>query len=151
MKNNIINGICDWVYEEEFAFVKAFEWSKNSENIAFLRFNESEVPTYSMDITGSNLYPTQQVFKYPKAGEKNSVVSLHLYNVDSKNSSKITLGDYEYIPRIKWTNDASILSVQTLNRHQNNLNLYFVELLFNVIKIIPRNQLVKCNTIQSSL
>jgi len=136
LKNNIINGICDWVYEEEFAFVKAFEWSKNSENIAFLRFNESEVPTYSMDITGYNLYPTQQVFKYPKAGEKNSVVSLHLYNVASKNSSKITLGDYEYIPRIKWTNDASILSVQTLNRHQNNLNLYFVNASDNSSKVV---------------
>ena len=126
LKNNIINGICDWVYEEEFSFVRAFEWSGDSKNIAFLRFDESEVPTFSMDIVGSELYPKQQVFKYPKAGEKNAVVTLHLYNVETKYTSKINLGDYEYIPRIKWTNNSNILCATTLNRHQNNLNLYFV-------------------------
>ncbi|REE80564.1 dipeptidyl-peptidase-4 [Lutibacter oceani] len=126
LKNNIINGICDWVYEEEFSFVRAFEWSGDSKNIAFLRFDESEVPTFSMDIVGSELYPKQQVFKYPKAGEKNAVVTLHLYNIETKYTSKINLGDYEYIPRIKWTNNSNILCATTLNRHQNNLNLYFV-------------------------
>jgi dipeptidyl-peptidase-4 len=126
LKNSIINGICDWVYEEEFAFVKAFEWSSDSENIAFLRFDETDVPTFSMDIVGTELYPTQQVFKYPKAGEKNSTVTLHLYNLSSAKTNKINVGNYEYIPRIKWTNDANILSVITLNRHQNNLNLYFI-------------------------
>ena len=126
LKNSIINGICDWVYEEEFGFVKAFEWSNDSKNIAFLRFDETEVPTYSMDITGTALYPTQQVFKYPKAGEKNAKVTLHIYNIDVNSTSKIDLGDYEYIPRIKWTNDSTILCAITLNRHQNNLNLYFV-------------------------
>ncbi len=126
LKNSIINGICDWVYEEEFAFVKAFEWSSDSENIAFLRFDETDVPTFSMDIVGTALYPTQQVFKYPKAGEKNSTVTLHLYNLNSTKTYKINVGNYEYIPRIKWTNDANILSVITLNRHQNNLNLYFI-------------------------
>ena len=125
-KNHIINGICDWVYEEEFAFVRAFEWSGDSKNIAFLRFDETEVPTYSMDITGKELYPTQQVFKYPKAGEKNAVVTLHIYDTVSKNTSKIDVGNYEYIPRIKWTNDSNILCATTLNRHQNNLNLYFI-------------------------
>ncbi|WP_299525955.1 S9 family peptidase, partial [uncultured Lutibacter sp.] len=125
-KNSIINGICDWVYEEEFAFVRAFEWSKDSENIAFLRFDETEVPTYSMDITGKELYPTQQVFKYPKAGEKNAEVTLHIYNVSSKKTATTDLGEYEYIPRLKWTNDANILCATTLNRHQNNLNLYFI-------------------------
>lgn len=127
LKNNIINGICDWVYEEEFSFVRAFEWSKDSQNIAFLRFDESEVPTFSMDITGKELYPSQQVFKYPKAGEKNSDVTLHLYNVSSKNTKEVNVGEYEYIPRIKWTNDTNILCATTLNRHQNNLNLYFVD------------------------
>jgi len=125
-KNHIINGICDWVYEEEFAFVKAFEWNNNSENIAYLSFDETEVPTFSMDITGTALYPTQQVFKYPKAGEKNAIVTLHLYNLNSVKTSKINVGEYEYIPRIKWTNDANKLSITTLNRHQNNLNLYIV-------------------------
>ncbi|WP_456377588.1 S9 family peptidase [Lutibacter sp.] len=125
-KNNIINGICDWVYEEEFGFVKAFEWSGDSKNIAFLRFDESKVPTYSMDIVGKDLYPTQQVFKYPKAGEKNAVVTLHIYTINSAKTSKINIGEYEYIPRIKWTNNATTLSAITLNRHQNNLNLYFI-------------------------
>jgi dipeptidyl-peptidase-4 len=126
LKNSIINGICDWVYEEEFAFVRAFDWSADSNNIAFLRFNETDVPTFSMDITGTELYPTQQVFKYPKAGEKNSTVTLHLYSLNSAKITKINVGNYEYIPRIKWTNDASTLCVTTLNRHQNNLNLYVV-------------------------
>jgi dipeptidyl-peptidase-4 len=126
LKNSIINGICDWVYEEEFAFVRAFDWSADSNNIAFLRFNETDVPTFSMDITGTELYPTQQVFKYPKAGEKNSTVTLHLYSLNSAKITKINVGNYEYIPRIKWTNDASTLCVTTLNRHQNNLNLYIV-------------------------
>jgi len=126
LKNSIINGICDWVYEEEFAFVRAFEWSGDSKNIAFLRFDESEVPTFSMDIVGNELYPKQQVFKYPKAGEKNAKVTLQLYNLETENTSKINLGDYEYIPRIKWTNNSNIICVTTLNRHQNILNLNFV-------------------------
>lgn len=125
-KNNIINGTCDWVYEEEFEFVRAFKWSNDSKNIAYLKFDESKVPTFSMDIYGKTLYPTQKVFKYPKAGEKNSVVTLNLYNVSSHKSTKIDLGNYEYIPRFKWTQDANILSATTLNRHQNNLNLYLV-------------------------
>ena len=122
-KNSIINGITDWVYEEEFGFVRAFEWSKDSKNLAFLRFDESEVPTFSMDIVGSELYPTQQVFKYPKAGEKNADVTLHLYNLSTSKTSKISLGEYEYIPRIKWSNADNILIVTTLNRNQNDLKL----------------------------
>jgi len=136
LKNHIINGICDWVYEEEFSFVKAFEWSSDSENLAFLRFDETDVPTFSMDITGKDLYPTQQVFKYPKAGEKNSEVSLHIYTISSKNQQDIKLGNYEYIPRIKWTNDSETISVITLNRHQNNLNLYFVNAINGEAKVV---------------
>ena len=112
-KNSIINGITDWVYEEEFAFVRAFEWSNNSKYLAYLRFDETNVPTFSMDIVGKEKYPTQQVFKYPKAGEKNADVTLHMYNVLSKNSKKIALGDYEYIPRIKWSNNDNVLSSYT--------------------------------------
>jgi len=135
-KNTIINGICDWVYEEEFGFVKAFEWSSDSKNIAFLHFDETEVPTFSMDIYEKTLYPTQQVFKYPKAGEKNSIVTFHIYNLPTEKITKIELGKYEYIPRIKWTNDATIVSVTTLNRHQNNLNLYFVNVADLSTKIV---------------
>ena len=123
-RNEIINGICDWVYEEEFSFVRAFEWGADSKNIAFLRFDETEVPTFSMDIVGKDLYPTQQVFKYPKAGEKNSIVNLYLFNISEGKTTKIDLGNYEYIPRIKWTNNPEILSVITLNRHQNDLKLF---------------------------
>ena len=125
-KNEIINGISDWVYEEEFSIVRTFEWNKNSNYIAFMRFDETEVPVFSMDITGKNLYPTQQVFKYPKAGEKNAAVSLHIYNLESASTKKIDLGNFEYLPRIKWTNNPNILSATTLNRHQNNLNLHFI-------------------------
>jgi dipeptidyl-peptidase-4 len=135
-KNHIINGICDWVYEEEFSFVRAFEWSKDSKNLAFLRFDETDVPTFSMDIVGNELYPTQQVFKYPKAGEKNSVVTLHLYNVSVVKTTKIDLGKYEYIPRIKWTNNPEILSVITLNRHQNDLKLFAVNAVNFTSKVI---------------
>jgi dipeptidyl-peptidase-4 len=133
-KNRIINGITDWVYEEEFSFVRAFEWSKTSDKIAYLKFDESDVPEFSMDVYGNGLYPTQQVFKYPKAGEKNSVVTLQLYDVTTVVDKKIDLSKNlsaaygeMYIPRIKWTNDANTLSVQVLNRHQNDLNLIFVD------------------------
>lgn len=128
-KNHIINGITDWVYEEEFAFVRAFEWNSTGDYLAFLRFNETEVPTFSMDMVGKDLYPDQQVFKYPKAGEKNADVTLHMYTLSSKNTKKISLGDYEYIPRIKWSNDADILVATTLNRHQNSLKLHKVDAL----------------------
>ncbi|WP_299669286.1 S9 family peptidase [uncultured Polaribacter sp.] len=127
--NHIINGTTDWVYEEEFGFVRAFEWSKNSEYLAFLRFDESEVPTFSMDMVGKENYPNQQVFKYPKAGEKNATVTLHVHTLSSKKTQKIDLGDDEYIPRIKWSNDKNILIATTLNRHQNNLKLYKINAL----------------------
>lgn len=124
--NDIINGTTDWVYEEEFGFVKAFEWSNDGKFIAFLRFDESDVREFSMNVTGSELYPSQHVFKYPKAGEDNAKVSLHIYNVGSKTTKKIELGNYEYIPRIKWSNDANILIATTLNRKQNDLKLHKV-------------------------
>ena len=125
-KNEIINGVTDWVYEEEFAFVRAFEWNSTGTKIAYIRFNEKDVPEFSMDVYGSKLYQTQTVFKYPKAGENNAEVSLLMYDVASNKKSEIGLPDFYYIPRIKWTNDANTLSVQLLNRHQNNLNLVFV-------------------------
>lgn len=124
--NEIINGITDWVYEEEFGFVRAFQWNKDGTHLAFLRFDEREVPEFSMMKYGKKLYPEAVTFKYPKAGEKNSKVSLHIYNVAKAKTKKIDLGDYEYIPRIKWTKDKNLLSVQTLNRKQNDLKLFFV-------------------------
>lgn len=127
--NSIINGTTDWVYEEEFAFVRAFEWSNDSNFIAFLRFDESGVKQFSMGVTGNELYPTEQVFKYPKAGEDNAKVSLHMYNLGDKVTKKIALGNYEYIPRIQWSNDDAILIATTLNRRQNDLKLHKVNAL----------------------
>ncbi|WP_426486589.1 S9 family peptidase [Flavobacterium sp. 2] len=128
-KNAIINGITDWVYEEEFAFVRAFDWSKDSKKLAYIRFDESQVPEFSMSIFHKDLYPTIETFKYPKAGEKNSVVSLHIYDAAGNTSKKVDLGNYNdfYIARMQWTNDNNVLSAQVLNRHQDNLDLLFID------------------------
>ena len=141
-KNEIINGITDWVYEEEFAFVKAYEWNASGDKIAFIRFDEKEVPEFSMDMYNQGLYPTQEVFKYPKAGEKNALVSLHIYDLKANKKSDINLGNYTdfYIPRIKWTNDSNTLSAQILNRHQNLLNLHFINATNGVSNIVLKEQ-----------
>jgi dipeptidyl-peptidase-4 len=128
-KNKIINGITDWVYEEEFAFVRAFEWNASSNKIAFIRFDETEVPEFSMDIYGTELYQTQEVFKYPKAGETNAEVSLHFYDLNTDTISNVALSkNYNdfYIPRIKWTKNPDVLSAQYMNRHQNSLDLWLI-------------------------
>jgi dipeptidyl-peptidase-4 len=128
-KNAVINGITDWVYEEEFAFVRAFDWSKDSKKLAYIRFDESAVPEFSMSMFNKDLYPTIDTFKYPKAGEKNSVVSLHIYDATANATKKVDLGKYNdfYIARLQWTNDSNVLSAQVLNRHQDNLDLLFVD------------------------
>ena len=122
-KNHIINGASDWVYEEEFALIRSFEWAPDGKHIAYYKFDESNVKEFSMDIFKGGLYPTQEVFKYPKAGENNSVVKIYLYNLDKNTSSYIyTEKDYEYFPRIKWTQDPNKLVVFGMNRHQNELD-----------------------------
>ena len=128
-KNAVINGITDWVYEEEFAFVRAFDWSGDSKKLAYIRFDESQVPEFSMSMFRKDLYPNVETFKYPKAGEKNSEVSLHIYDVNTTSTKEINLKNYAdfYIARLKWTNDANVLSAQVLNRHQDNLDLLFVD------------------------
>jgi dipeptidyl-peptidase 4 len=129
-KNHVINGITDWVYEEEFGFVRAFQWNASGTHIAYIRFDETDVPEFSMDIYGTALYPTQEVFKYPKAGEKNADVSLHLYEVTSGKSQQVDLSNYNdfYIARLHPTADANFFSIQVLNRHQNQLDLRFVDI-----------------------
>ncbi|ADV48245.1 Dipeptidyl-peptidase IV [Cellulophaga algicola DSM 14237] len=136
VKNKIINGVTDWVYEEEFAFVRAFDWNADGSKIAFLRFDETNVPEFSMDVYGTELYQTQQVFKYPKAGEDNAIVSLHMLDVKSSEISNVALPSSYYIPRIKWMNDANLLSVQTLNRHQDNLTLYAINAKNNKVSVL---------------
>lgn len=137
-KNKIINGITDWVYEEEFSFVRAFDWSADGRTIAYIRFDESEVPEFSMDIYGTGLYPTEEVFKYPKAGENNAKVSLHLYHLDTDGTDAVAVSAYHnyYIPRIKWTHDPNVLSVQLTNRHQNVLDLVFVDASNNTSRLV---------------
>ena len=137
-KNEIINGVTDWVYEEEFAFVRAFDWNVTGTKIAYLRFDETNVPEFSMSVFGNELYPETSTFKYPKAGEENSVVSLQIYDLKSGNSENVELGDYTdfYIPRINWTKNSEILSVQVINRHQNNLDLIFVDSDKNEAKVV---------------
>ena len=128
-KNAIINGITDWVYEEEFAFVRAFDWSADSKKIGFIKFDESQVPEFSMNIFQKELYPKVETFKYPKAGEKNAEVSLHIYDVTLQSIKNVNLSNYAdfYIARLKWTNDVNTLSAQVLNRHQDNLDLLFID------------------------
>ncbi|HRG59078.1 MAG TPA: S9 family peptidase [Bacteroidia bacterium] len=136
-KNKIINGASDWVYEEEFAFDKAYEWSPDGKKIAYYRFDESEVKEFSMPTYGS-LYPENSTFKYPKAGEKNAIVQILMYDLNSKKNIKANIGDEldQYIPRIKWTNNPTILSCQRLNRLQNKLDLLFVDASTGNSKII---------------
>ena len=128
-KNKIINGITDWVYEEEFAFVRAFDWNAAGTKIAFIRFDETEVPEFTMDIFGKELYPSEDTFKYPKAGENNANVSLHIYDLATAETKTVNLSNFQnyYIPRLEWTPEADVLSVQTTNRKQNDINLLFVD------------------------
>ncbi len=123
--NSIINGTTDWVYEEEFAITQGFQWSPDSKYLAFMRFDESQVKEFSMSIF-SELYPSSYTFKYPKAGEDNSKVSMHIIAIDGDEAMKVSLGDYEYIPRFQWSPVANELVVLTMNRHQNELNYQLV-------------------------
>jgi dipeptidyl-peptidase-4 len=124
VRNRIINGAPDWVYEEEFSFHVALWWSPNSEHLAFLRFDETDVASFSMDVYGSELYPSQQKFKYPKAGEANSKVTLHAYSLSKQTITPMAPGlEYEYLPRVQWT-PKNELAFMVLNRLQNHLRLY---------------------------
>jgi len=125
--NKIINGATDWVYEEEFAFDKGFQWNASGTKIAYYRFNEEAVPEFSMDVF-SELYPSQHRFKYPKAGEANATVEIFIYDIASNNTIEANIETEAefYIPRIKWTKDENVLSVQRMNRHQNNLDFLLV-------------------------
>ena len=134
---NIINGITDWVYEEEFGYVRAFDWDKSGNYIVFLRFDQSNVPEFSMHINGSGLRPFQYKFKYPKAGEKNSNVKVYSYNINSDKKKEIIIpAKYEYIPRFKFSEQENILSIQTMNRLQNELNLWKFDLSIEEFSIL---------------
>lgn len=120
--NAIINGSSDWVYEEEFSVTKAFYWSPLGTKIAYLKFDESEVNDFTMDYYKGETYPSPYTFKYPKAGEDNSKLSLFVHTLESAKTSEVNIGGSEYVPRMKWTNDDNKLIFLTLNRHQNELS-----------------------------
>lgn len=124
-KNEIINGLADWVYEEELSLSKAFFWSPDGGKIAYVKFDESEVPMYNMQ-NWNGLYPEDHKFKYPKAGEKNSMVTVHIYDLKTKDTIEISVGaDMEsYIARLQWLPSGSTISIIRLNRLQNQLDIF---------------------------
>ncbi len=131
--NEIINGAPDWVYEEEFQFNKAFVWSPDSKNIAFMRFDESKVKMFNMTmfmgdrpaLEENALYPSNVQFKYPKAGENNSLVTVNLYNIETAKTLPVDIGaeSDQYIPRIFFGYDPAMLIILRLNRLQNKLEI----------------------------
>lgn len=129
-KNEIINGICDWVYEEEFGFVRHFDWNADGSALAFVRFDESKVKEINIPIYYNNLYPEELRFKYPKAGEDNSEVTLNVFDVKTKSTNKVDLSGVQnyYIPKIKFSNKSNLLTVITSNRHHNNVDVSFYDI-----------------------
>ena len=122
--NHIINGAPDWVYEEEFSFSQCFYWSPDSKKIAYMKFDESNVREFQME-EFEGLYPDWYSFKYPKAGEDNSIVEIYVYDLESGKTVKMDTGKETdiYLPRIAWTKDSNVLAIQRLNRHQNHLEI----------------------------
>ena len=126
--NHIINGAPDWVYEEEFSFNRAFEWAPDGSALAYIKFDESAVKEFQMNMFGGKspelkenaLYPSNYTYKYPKAGEKNSEVSVYVYHVEDRTTLKMDIGEEKdiYIPRIRWTKDPKKLAIIRLNRHR---------------------------------
>ena len=135
--NEIINGATDWVYEEEFEFSQAFAWSPDGKRIAFYRFDESKVKEYQLTHYG-DLYPEQYKYKYPKAGEDNSVIGIYLYDLGLKKIMPVDIGKETdiYIPRIKWTEDPNTLALYRMNRHQNKLELLLADAATGNTKVI---------------
>lgn len=140
--NKILNGITDWVYEEEFGITNLMSWSADSEYLAFVRSDESEVPEYRMQTFDGSLYPGFYEFKYPKAGERNSTVTLHSYSVDTKDIKTLAIPANEetYIPLIKFTTNPDQLAVMTLNRNQNVFNMYYANPKSGVFRLILREE-----------
>lgn len=134
-KNEIINGYPDWVYEEEFGFSKGFYWSPGSDHLAYYRFDERQVKEFTMPEYLGGLYPNMNTFKYPKAGEKNSTIQIHIYDLPSEEDHPVFLGTETdiYIPRIKWTTNNNNLCIMRMNRLQNRLEF----LIANYNKNVP--------------
>lgn len=148
--NHVLNGIPDWVYEEEFSFATALEFSPDNTMLAFIRFDESEVASFTFPIfagqaphySALETYPGAFTYKYPKAGEANSKVSVHTFDIKSKVTRKIKLplDPDGYIPRIRFTQDAAKLAIMTLNRNQNRFDLYFADPRSTLCKLVLRDE-----------
>lgn len=148
--NKILNGIPDWVYEEEFSFNRAFDFSADSKMIAYIRFDESQVPMYSFPWYKGMApakeeyatYPGSYTYKYPKAGEVNSTVTVHTYDIKSHVTRQmdLPLDKDGYIPRIKFTSDPEKLAIMTLNRHQNRFDLYLANPRSATCKVAIRDE-----------
>ncbi len=134
-RNKIINGAPDWVYEEEFEYNQAFAWSPDSKYIGYCKFDESQVPVFNMtkfkglapELLQNSLYPENYTYKYPKAGEKNSILTVFTYNIETKNTVKVDVGEEidQYIPRLKWAPNGKMV-VYRMNRLQNKLEFLYV-------------------------
>ncbi|MFM9057445.1 MAG: S9 family peptidase, partial [Bacteroidota bacterium] len=136
-KNNVINGAVDWVYEEEFSMDVGFAWSADGKHLAFYRFDESAVKEFNLTTYGG-LYPKEESYKYPKAGEENSKVEIRVYSLESGKTTTIASTDknWEYLPRIKWTPLPGVLGFQRCNRNQNILELVHCDVRQNNQQVI---------------
>lgn len=148
--NHVLNGIPDWVYEEEFGFNRAFDFSADSKMIAYIRFDESQVPMYSFPwykgmapaMEEYDVYPGAYQYKYPMPGVDNSKVTVHTFDIKSKVTRQMDLPlDADgYIPRIKFTDNENTLAIMTLNRHQNRFDLYFANPRSTLCKLAVRDE-----------
>lgn len=124
-KNHILNGISDWVYEEEFGHSRQYEWTKNSDAIVFVKSDETAVREVNLPIYQGNLYPEEMKFKYPKAGEENSKVSAFMYQLSNKKLSKIDLSAFKgyYIINVVPTQKYDEIVLITSERNQNAMDI----------------------------
>ena len=119
--NKVLNGATDWVYEEEFTLVQGYQWNTKGTKLVYLRSDESRVKEFDLTMYGSELYPSEYRYKYPKAGEVNSRISLHVYDLPSSSTTEVPIGlglDDFYVPRFGFTDDETVWYMQ-LNRLQN--------------------------------
>lgn len=146
----VLNGIPDWVNEEEFGYNRAFDFSADSKMIAYIRFDETKVPMFSFMLYQGQFpslnqytdYPGTYSYKYPEAGKVNSTVTVHSFDIKSHVTRKmdLPLPDDGYIPRISFTKDPEKLAIMTLNRHQNRFDLYMANPRSTVCKMILRDE-----------
>lgn len=135
----ILNGSTDWVYEEEFEATNLMSWSIDSQFLAYVKSDESEVPLFTLQhVGGTRLYPTTYTYKYPKAGQPNSRVNCFAYNVETRDTKRmeVPLEEGGYIPMIRFTENEDQLAIMTLNRHQNSFKMYYVNPKSMIAKLI---------------